>query len=198
MKEPSENFYPMNMFHSRYGGTYSGGTYILIAGSYNPRKETQAVGSDPDCMSFWRRVELNGPILEIESGDDTKEIYVDSGSHPAVLYQKYYDFCKDRINENIAIVVTEVIRDYPEVEKSARDNIIDLHKLNLISKGRYGEQGGSGGVYSISSELVSRFPEYDSISSPKKLDDDQKEELKQFVDEIEEDLNIPLQYNWSI
>lgn len=196
MRDPSEEFYPMNIFHSRYSGTYSGGAYILIAGSYNPRKETEAVGSDPDCMSFWRTVEQEGPIIEIEVNDKTKEIYVDSGPHPAVLYQRYYEFCKDRIDENISREITETIRNYPEIEKSARENIVDLHKLNVVAESHYRRDADSTGAYLVSRELVSRFTEYDSMPSPKDLEDNEQRELREFVQELEGEIDLPLEYTW--
>lgn len=196
MRGISHEFYPMSIIHSRYSGTYSGGAYILIAGTHNPRQDTGAVGSDPDCMSFWSKVEEEGPVIEIGNEDNVQEIYADSGPNPAVLFQRYKEFCGKHIQNKISSIVTEVIRNYPEVEKQARENVVDLHKLNLIAEGKYRQNTTSVGVNAVSEELASRFLEYSEIPSTQNLDDSEKEEIKKFAQEIDEDFQVPLQYTW--
>lgn len=202
MRDITEEFYPMNIIHSRYSGTYSGGAYVMIAGSYNPREDTEAFGSDPDCMDFWKTVEEDGPVLNIGSEESPKEIYVDSGPNPSVIYNRFFNFCKDRIQKNTSELVTETLRDYPKLEENARDTVTDLHKLLLITEGRYKERNNSSAPYNnVKEELLSRFLEYDSIQDPETLSDEQKDELAKFVRDIEDEekidsLTISLQYPW--
>lgn len=196
MRDASKEFYPMNIFHSRYSGTYSGGAYILVAGTHNPRQETDAVGSDPDCMAFWSTVENEGPLIEIQTkGGNTDEIYVDSGPHPAVLYQRYCDFCEQHINRNVSEVVTRTLRDYPDIEKSARENTVDLHKLNIIAESRYKIKEGTTGSNYVSNELASRFTEYDSVPPVEELDSNEKSQLAEFEKNVDENIQSTLKYS---
>lgn len=89
-----EGYYPVQVCESRYSGTYSGGRWVLMAGCYNPR-DTAAFGSDIECIDFWTRVDVEGPLIEISGPHGTKEVYVASGDDPNALIEEARDYLSD-------------------------------------------------------------------------------------------------------
>lgn len=183
----SEEFYPMHILHSRYGGSYAGGPFILIAGVKNPRKNTEVVGSDNECMRFWNKVEQNGPEIEVEidkkkeDETETKTIYVESDRHPSMLFERFQRYTSKKSHTQASNIITEVIREYPELEQEARQNTVALHKILALSQSIYSERYFKTDIIPVKQELAKRFLEYDSIPSIKDLSDEELDEVVGFV-----------------
>lgn len=183
----SNEFYPMHILESRYNGTYSGGAFILIAGVKNPRENTEAVGSDNECIEFWSTIENEGPEIEIdikeEDGEtETKTIYADSGPHPAVLFDRFKSYSNKKTQKRAANIITEVILDHPDLKEKARDDIVSLHKILALTQSIYTERYLKQDILTIKKELSKRFLEYDSMPSIQTLSDEQVKNVTSFVE----------------
>lgn len=80
-------FYPVHIRESRYGGTYSGGQWVLMAGHYAP-EHTDAFGSDTECMRFWSNRLDEGPVTEINGPRGPKKVYAAAGNDPSELVEE--------------------------------------------------------------------------------------------------------------
>lgn len=94
-------FYPVNIRESRYSGTYSQGQWVLMAGCYCP-EQTDAFGSDIDCLDFWTRVEKNGPVVQIEGVQS--DVYVASGDDPTGLLEEAAEHLDEHCTHNFECV----------------------------------------------------------------------------------------------
>lgn len=120
----SKDFYPMTILDARYSGTYEGGQYILTAGSRNPRDETDICASDVPCAAFWRDVADHGPFLEngaTTPGGDARTLYVDSGDHPATLFDEYTRQMNALDDAHNYAVIETVFQSYQGLLTSALD-----------------------------------------------------------------------------
>lgn len=86
--------YPIVVREARYGGTYAGGPWTLIAGVKNP-ESTDAYGSDTRCGRFWSRVDRLGPELDVETVNGVETIYAASGDDPNELIEDMLDYYGD-------------------------------------------------------------------------------------------------------
>lgn len=89
-----DEFYPVVVRESRYGGVYSGGDWVLTAGCYSPGR-TDAFGSDVPCNEFWTMVKLSGPMVELDMPQGEEEIYVASGDDPSQLIDEAKEYLSD-------------------------------------------------------------------------------------------------------
>lgn len=88
------DMYPVVIRESRYGGAYSGGQWVITAGVPHPGK-LDAFGSDPNCMGFWNRVEIDGPCITVDTSLGSKQVYVASGDDPTELYEEFREWADD-------------------------------------------------------------------------------------------------------
>lgn len=89
--------YPIHISESRYGGIYSGGQWIVVAGLYHPREQCDAWGGDVECGTFWMRRDTRGPVFTVDiersSGrTEPRETYAASGNDPNKLLVGLFEY----------------------------------------------------------------------------------------------------------
>lgn len=97
--------YPVHISESRYGGIYSGGQWIVVAGLYHPREQCDAWGGDVECGTFWTRRETQGPEFTVDierpSGRaESRKTYAASGNDPNELLVELFEHYGDVSNDN--------------------------------------------------------------------------------------------------